>query len=250
MTAVPGRGGVRALVAAWLALLAPLAWAQAPAPGGSVSAAALRLIEATPAGERGALILPFKEASRSDWHYTPRRRDGLAWKQMSPDQRAATTALLRTALNERGHDKVRALMALEITLRELESFGLTRDPENYALALYGKPGEGGWGWRIEGHHLSLHFSLAADRYVATLPASCHRQYSLGCPSSPKAEFPASTRSPERLGVQVREVQDVDVVAACREAVDLRQLALDRGHDRRDVLRGLAVERDAHQAQRV
>ena len=60
-------------------------------------------------------------------------------------------------------------MALEITLRELEAFGLSRDPENYALAIYGEPGAGGWGWRIEGHHLSLHFSLDGDRYVATLP---------------------------------------------------------------------------------
>lgn len=169
MTIAPRHGGLRALVAMWLALLAPLAWGQTPVQGGSAVAAALRLIEATPAGERGDLIYPFSEQARSDWHYTPRRRDGLAWKQMSPSQRAATTALLRTALNERGHDKVRALMALEITLRELESFGLTRDPENYALALYGKPGEGGWGWRIEGHHLSLHFSLQEDRYVATLP---------------------------------------------------------------------------------
>jgi hypothetical protein len=55
------------------------------------------------------------EASRGDWHDTPRRRDGLAWKQMSLNQRAATAAPLRTALKERGHDKVRALMALEIT---------------------------------------------------------------------------------------------------------------------------------------
>ena len=36
---------------------------------------------------------------------------------MSTAQREATTALLRTALNERGLDKVRAVMALEITLR-------------------------------------------------------------------------------------------------------------------------------------
>lgn len=169
MTSMPGRSGLCALASVCLALLTPLAWAQTPAQGGSATAAALRLIEATPASERANLVHPFTEASRSDWHYTPRRREGLAWKQMSAGQRAATTALLQTALNERGHDKVRALMALEITLRELESFGPTRDPENYALALYGTPGEGGWGWRIEGHHLSLHFSLEADRYVATLP---------------------------------------------------------------------------------
>jgi hypothetical protein len=132
-------------------------------------AAARRLIDALDPAQRAQLLLPFSDAARSDWHYTPRRRDGLAWKAMTPAQRDATTALLRTALNERGLDKVRALMALEITLRELETFGLSRDPENYALAIHGEPGSGGWGWRIEGHHLSLHFSLEGDRYVATLP---------------------------------------------------------------------------------
>lgn len=130
---------------------------------------ARRLIEATPTTQRAELLQPFTDGARSDWHYTPRRRDGVAWKAMSAAQRDAATALMRTALNERGLDKVRALMALEITLRELEAFGFTRDPENYALAIYGEPGAGGWGWRIEGHHLSLHFSLDGERYVSTLP---------------------------------------------------------------------------------
>lgn len=142
------------------------AQAQAPTPA---SAAAQRLVDATAPAQRADLLQPFTDAARSDWHYTPRRRDGLPWKAMSAAQRDATTALLRSALNEQGLEKVRALMALEITLRELESFGPTRDPENYALAIYGLPGAPAWGWRIEGHHLSLHFSLEGERYVATLP---------------------------------------------------------------------------------
>ena len=153
-----------------LAILA-LCFAMSNVPGQTPTAvgAARQLIDATPPPQRAALLQPFTEAARGDWHYTPRRRDGVAWKAMSAVQRSATTALLRSALNEPGLDKVRALMALEITLRELESFGPTRDPENYALAIYGEPGHGGWGWRIEGHHLSLHFSLEGERYVATLP---------------------------------------------------------------------------------
>jgi len=131
--------------------------------------AARHLIDATPAAQRTELLQPFTEPARADWHYTPRSRAGVAWKAMSAAQRDATTALLRTALNDGGMEKVRALMALEITLRELEAFGFSRDPENYALALYGEPGADGWGWRIEGHHLSLHFSLDGERYVATLP---------------------------------------------------------------------------------
>ncbi len=62
------------------------------------------------------------------------------------------------------------MMALEIALRELETFGPARDPENYAVAIYGEPaGDRPWGCRIEGHHLSLHLTLQGDRYVATLP---------------------------------------------------------------------------------
>ena len=149
-------------------LLFVLAGASAAQELGPV-AAARRLLELA-GPRRESLLLPFTESARADWNYVPRRRDGLTWKAMTAPQRDAATALLRTALAERGVDKVRTLMALEITLRELESSSPAyRDPENYALAIYGEPGAGGWGWRIEGHHLSLHFSLEGDRTVATLP---------------------------------------------------------------------------------
>jgi hypothetical protein len=89
---------------------------------------------------------------------------------MNAAQREKATALLSSALTDAGLGKVRAVMALEIALRKLETFGSSRDPENYAIALFGAPGVSGhWGWRIEGHHLSLHFTLEGDRYVATLP---------------------------------------------------------------------------------
>jgi hypothetical protein len=137
----------------------------------AASAAALRLRDATPTASRSVLLQPFSLQARGDWHYTPRRRVGIAWRDMSPAQRTAATELLRSALSENGLDKVRAVMALEIALRELETFGLQRDPENYAIAIYGEPGAASraWGWRIEGHHLSLHWTLQGDRYVATLP---------------------------------------------------------------------------------
>jgi hypothetical protein len=156
-----------AATSALLALAAPASPQEPP----SASAAAASLVTATPPATRGALLQPFTLDARGDWHYTPRRRAGIAWREMSPAQRAATTDLLRSALSENGLDKVRAVMALEIALRELETFGLQRDPDNYAIALFGEPdgGSRAWGWRIEGHHLSLHWTLQGDRYVATLP---------------------------------------------------------------------------------
>ena len=160
------------------ALLALPFWVAAPsaawAANESPSAAALELIAegAAPAAARGNLLQPFTDEVRSDWHYTPRSRVGISWRDMNGAQREAVIALARTALSDPGLNKVRAVMALEVALRELEGKNRVRDPENYAIAIFGDPvGRTGshWGWRIEGHHLSLHFTLDGDHHVATLP---------------------------------------------------------------------------------
>ena len=76
-------------------------------------------------------------------------------------------ALLRTALSASGYRKAVNIIELELVLREIETFGLMRDPERYHLTLYGKPdAKAAWGWRFEGHHLSLNFTLAGDRLAA------------------------------------------------------------------------------------
>jgi hypothetical protein len=137
----------------------------------SASAAALQLIALTVGDARAKLLQPFTDEARSDWHYVPRQRAGIAWREMNEAQRQATTALLRTGLTAAGLDKVHAVMKLEIALRELETFGSSRDPENYAIAVFGTPShdQGAWGFRLEGHHLSLHFTLDGDRFISTLP---------------------------------------------------------------------------------
>jgi hypothetical protein len=132
--------------------------------------AAAALLAATPAAQRSSLLLPFTDAARSNWHYTPRARAGVAWKSMDQKQRSAAHQLLAAGLSDYGLDTVRAVFALEVALRELESSSSRRDPDNYAFAIYGTPREdGAWGWRIEGHHLSLHFTLDGDRVVSTFP---------------------------------------------------------------------------------
>jgi hypothetical protein len=155
-----------------LALASVHAGAAEP-PGPSL--AAQRLRHATPGAQRSELDQPFTDTARSDWSYVPRSRSGVAWRDMNAAQREATTQLLHSALTDAGVDKAQAIMALEIALRELETVSRSRDPHNYAIALFGSPEPSSskppaaWGWRIEGHHLSLHFTLLGDRYVSTLP---------------------------------------------------------------------------------
>ncbi len=137
----------------------------------SAARAAEQLVAVTRGAARRKLLQPFSEAARSDWHYVPRERVGLAYREMTPAQRRATEALLRTAVTARGLAKLHAVMQLEIVLRELEGSGAKRDPENYSIALFGTPAVSGapWGFRLEGHHLSLHFTVRDDRFVSTLP---------------------------------------------------------------------------------
>jgi hypothetical protein len=167
-------GWMLALLVSLPISLAAVAGAEPPSPPSapSASAAALELVRLAEGEARGKLMQPFSDEARSDWHYTPRQRTGITYREMNDAQRKATTALLRTALSGAGMDKVHAIMQLEIALRELETVNTSRrDPENYAVAIFGTPSAKGgpWGFRLEGHHLSLHFTLDGDRFVSTLP---------------------------------------------------------------------------------
>jgi hypothetical protein len=121
---------------------------------------------------RGKLVLAFTDALRTDWHYTPRSRPGLSFADLDVKQREAVHTLLKTALSEIGHRKVVNIIELELVLREMEfAMALMRDPEKYSIVFFGQPSaDAAWGWRFEGHHLSLSFSLRGDRAVATTPS--------------------------------------------------------------------------------
>ena len=68
-------------------------------------------------------------------------------------------------------------MSLEQVLQDLEKGGgPVRDPERYFFTIFGTPSDRGkWGWRVEGHHLSLNFALEDGKVVAATPSLLRRQ---------------------------------------------------------------------------
>jgi hypothetical protein len=142
-----------------------------PAYPQAMRQAAERLLAAVPESTRAKIQRPFEDSDRLDWHYTPRSRNGAALKELDARGREAVHALLKTALSAAGYRKATNIIELELVLREIEAFGLMRDPERYHFTLYGKPdAKAAWGWRFEGHHLSLNFTLAGDRASADTPS--------------------------------------------------------------------------------
>ncbi|HWM44069.1 MAG TPA: DUF3500 domain-containing protein [Burkholderiales bacterium] len=152
-----------------LAFAAASAAAQSPAA--KMRASMERVLAALPEKSRAQAMRPFEDRDRTDWHYTPRSRNGVSFKEMDKAARDAVHELLRTALSSVGYRKVVNIIELEIVLRELETFGWMRDPERYHLTAYGAPDRAQrWGWRFEGHHLSLNFTLAGDKLAVDTPS--------------------------------------------------------------------------------
>jgi hypothetical protein len=115
----------------------------------------------------------FENEERYSWFFTPHARKGLTMKRMTPPQRLAAMALLRSGLSDEGYRKATEIMDTENVLRVVEKRpenDTYRDPDNYFVTIFGDhDGENPWGWRFEGHHISVQFSSLTGRVVGTTP---------------------------------------------------------------------------------
>lgn len=158
--------------------------------------AALGFLGSLNAVEKERAVYPLADAERENWHYVPRERKGLRLKDMSPVQRERAIALLHAGLSERGREQAEAIMSLEQVLFEIEGRSI-RDAGLYAVTIFGEPSEhGAWGWRVEGHHLSVNFTLVDGHAIATTPSFFGAN-------------PAEVRSGPRRGLRaLGEVEDL------------------------------------------
>jgi hypothetical protein len=136
-----------------------------------VEAATALVASLDPAQQKLALFAGDSE-ERFNWHFIPRDRKGVPVKELKDDQRAKVTGLLRATLSEPGAHKSEEIMALESVLAEIEGPDrkFPRDPLLYYVSIFGKPGlEGRWGWRLEGHHLSVNCTLDGAKVLSLTP---------------------------------------------------------------------------------
>src|SRR5438046_7795842 len=144
----------------------------APLVAEEMVAAANNFLATLTAEQAAKATYPLEANERFNWHFIPRERKGLPFKEMAPEQKHLAHALLSTGLSHRGYLKASTIMSLEQVLRDLEQGkGPTRDPELYFVTLFGKPDpKGTWGWRLEGHHLSLNFMLIDGAEITVTPS--------------------------------------------------------------------------------
>jgi hypothetical protein len=174
---------------------------RAPTAAAAMATAATRFLESLDAEQRKQATFPLASEEYFRWNFIPTEafpRNGLTLKAMSDTQRRLAHDLLKSGLSDRGYQTYTSIIALEDILRVVEGAraggaapggaerggaarggaargggrgGFQRDPTVYFFTVFGQPSPTGtWAWRVEGHHISLHFAVSNGNVVASTPS--------------------------------------------------------------------------------
>ncbi len=139
-----------------------------------MSSACTSFFQSLSAEQKSKACFEYLDGERIFWYYPPMNRHGLALRDMTAQQRALAMNLMATGLTERSYGMAKQIIEHEDVLGPLEKEkGLKtflRDTELYYFTIFGQPGgTEPWGWRAEGHHVSIHFSIWEDKVISVTP---------------------------------------------------------------------------------
>lgn len=189
--------------------------------------------------QKSQAVFEFADPQRQTWNFVPDKfiqpggkRLGLSIADMSVQQRLLTHALLNAALSNEGYRQAVTIMTLEQVLHELEENNPIRNPQKYYLSIFGTPSESGrWGWRFEGHHLSLNLTIVDGKMVAMTPSFFGTN-------------PAEVREGPMKGLKVLAAEESlarDFVASLND--EQKQKAIVPGEAPADIVTGTAIKVD-------
>ncbi|MBO0819918.1 MAG: DUF3500 domain-containing protein, partial [Nocardiopsaceae bacterium] len=133
--------------------------------------AALALLAALDEGQRELAARPFADAGARRWlEYRPQHRPGACLDGFTTAARKAAHRLLATGLSPGAYAQAMSVVALEETLDRQEGWVRGRHSGDYWVSVYGDPAgpDEPWGWRFEGHHLSVSMTVV-DGAVRAAP---------------------------------------------------------------------------------
>ena len=151
-----------------------------------MAGAATRFLSALTLEQRAQASFAFESEERFRWHFIPTGESPASWprqgvplKTMTAEQKTLARELLKAGLSQRGYLTATAIMDLETVLGALEASQgikmppgrLPRDPELYFFSVFGEPStKRTWAWRVEGHHVSFHFTVVNGTLLGGAPS--------------------------------------------------------------------------------
>src|SRR5262245_47437200 len=141
--------------------------------------------------QKAKTVINFADDNRRDWTVVPRDRKGVPIKDLNESQRRLAMDFMKVGLGASGYQKATTIMSLEPVLAQLEGPNrrFPRDPELYYFSVFGTPSaKDPWGWRVEGHHISIHFTIVKGEMLSNTPLAF-------------GSNPAEVREGERKGLR-------------------------------------------------
>lgn len=136
--------------------------------------------------QKRTALLAFNDTARMKWNNLPvgmRARAGISIGNMTVDQRKLLHKILSASLSSQGYLKATSIMHLDNLLnwyydtllykKEISTVQyngamfLKWTHRNYYLAFFGLPADSTWGYKIEGHHLSINFTFVKNKLSVT-----------------------------------------------------------------------------------
>jgi hypothetical protein len=194
----------------------------------TMAAAGTKFVASLTPEQRQQAAFAFAGDERLRWHFIPTEtfpRKGLLIRDMTEPQRKLAHELLKSGLSQRGYMTASQIMDLENVLGALEAeqrasappradgrpapAPLERNPEKYFFSVFGTPStKDTWGWRVEGHHVSLHFTVVNGSLVAGAPTFF-------------GSNPAEVRQGPKKGLRILGAEE-DAARALLESLDAAQ----------------------------
>lgn len=176
-----------------------------------LAAATRSLLDVLDPERTAALLLPFDEEERRSWVYWPAARRGLPLWHLDRDQTKRVHRVLATMLGLPAFARAVTIMSLDEVLDRLEGWSSDRrHRDDYWLSVFGEPAGDVWGLRFEGHHVSVHVTVA-DGTVQSTPLFLGANPAVVRDSGHEAIAPLAVE--ERLGFELLHALTVEQRAA-------------------------------------
>lgn len=153
---------------------------------GDISSAAISFIEILSPFQKKTALLSFTDTARVRWNNLPvgmRARAGISIGSMTEAQRIILHRILSATLSSQGYLKATGVFHLDNLLNMLVDtayskkefddnvrqrlFDLKWGYENFYFAFFGLPSDKNWGYKVEGHHLSVNITFTGEQLSVT-----------------------------------------------------------------------------------
>ncbi|MEP3482510.1 MAG: DUF3500 domain-containing protein [Fuerstiella sp.] len=151
------------------------AYDELASPGMAMTATASSFLNTLSEDMKAKATFKYDDPERQNWHFIPRERPGVGLWDLEGDALAAAEKFVSTGLSSAGYETILKVRSLEEVLYLFEKGEeserrLKRHPHKYSICVFGTPAKTGtWGWRFEGHHISLNYTVKDGIITSSTP---------------------------------------------------------------------------------